>query len=191
MYLKRHALQQLVAERSVRQRISKAKRVHYNKYQCFHFSSGLCLSVSQCILSDSLCAEPELDSIIITQLTSKRDLDKHGIYLWLHQAVWAMNFADLRKFCNYQGIRLYTMQPGSSQGFTVFKWGLMESSLWTKSRFIYKLTELFLCFWPCHLFPATSVKQACISKRLALSHHATSQYITSSTHMLACCVLLL
>lgn len=66
MYLKRHALQLLVAKRSARQWISKAKRVHYNKYQCFHLSSGLCLFVSQCILCDSPCAEPGLDSIIIT-----------------------------------------------------------------------------------------------------------------------------
>lgn len=81
MYLKRHALQLLVAERSARQWISKAKRVHYNKYQCFHFSSGLFLFVSQRILSDSPCAEPELDSIVITQLTTKRDTDKRGIFL--------------------------------------------------------------------------------------------------------------
>lgn len=76
VYLKRHASQLLVAKRSARQRISKAKRVHYNKYQCFHFSSGLRLFVSQRILSDSPCAELELDSIIIMQLTSRRDLDK-------------------------------------------------------------------------------------------------------------------
>ncbi len=81
MYLKRHALQLLVAKRSVRQRISKAKRVHYNKCQRFHFSSGLRLFVSQCILSDAPCAEPELDSIIITPLTIKRDMDERGIFL--------------------------------------------------------------------------------------------------------------
>lgn len=92
MYLKRHASQLLVAERSARRRISKAKRVHYNKYQCFHFSSGLGLFVSQHILCDS----PELDSIIITQHSIKRDVDKHSIFLWLHQ----MNSADLRKFSN-------------------------------------------------------------------------------------------
>lgn len=81
MYLKRHALQLLVAERSARQWISKAKRVHYNKNQCFHFSSGLCLFVSQCILSGSPCAEPQLDSISVTQLAIKGDTDKHGIFL--------------------------------------------------------------------------------------------------------------
>lgn len=60
LYLKRHASQLRVAERSARQRIKQSQAcLCYNKYQSFHFSSGPCLYVALCILSDSPCAEPE------------------------------------------------------------------------------------------------------------------------------------
>lgn len=145
MYLKRHALQLLVAKRSVRQWISKAKRVHYNKYHGFHSLSGLCLFLSPCILSDSPCAELELDSIIITQLTSKRDLDNRLYDFIMLSRQWNVQISGNQAIKNrgYQAVhhtaRLFL-------GFTLIKWVQMENGLWTKTKVYLQSHRTFALF---------------------------------------------
>lgn len=197
MHLKRHASQLLVAKRSARQRISKAKRVHYNKYQCFHSSSGLCLFVSQPILSDSPCAEPELDSIITTQLTSKRDLDKPGVFffllffydfIWLPRQ-WILQISGNSAIKN-EDIRLYIMQLGGSRGFTLIKWVQMKMVCEQNQDLFTNSQRFSPGFWALSFISSDLPETSLCHKALSSipPRHLTSHYIPHTHAGLLCIV---
>lgn len=85
-----------------------------------------------------------------------------------------------------EDIGLRIMQPSSSWGFTLIKWVQMENvCLWTKTKVYLQTRGAFSSVSdPVIYSQRPPWKRACISKRLAPSHHAaTSHHVTSSAHI--------
>lgn len=184
MYLKRHAFQPLVAERSARQRKSKAKLVHYNEYQCFHFSSGLCLFVLPYILTDSPCTGLELDTIIITQLTSKKGF-RQAWHIFMtssgclgNEFCWSQEIQQLRMRISGSTSRSQAV-PGDLYWLSGFRW--KQNS----ERFLLFLTMSCLS----SILRETSLRILSVRLHPNTPRHLTLRHITSSTHMRACCVM--